>query len=117
MVFLVGLGHPRVLQGDSVRPRDSRLCPQITFVMCSLLASPALASHHRPVRAFRGRGCCQLHQHPADEAEVSAWAGTGCLGSCWGSPATSGGCGEQCPGFAGYFLPDPASIPYPGGLF
>lgn len=33
---------------------------------------PAPAGHHRALRAFRGRGCCQLHQHPADETEVGA---------------------------------------------
>lgn len=91
MFFLGGAGTLRVLQGDSGKPRDSQLCPQTLCMTCSLLAPTALASHHRPVRAFCGRGCCQLYQHPSDEAEVSPWAGTGRLGLRRGSLGTGGG--------------------------
>lgn len=73
-----GGGGGAVLPGG--RPGGSWLCPQSLSVTCSSLPPPAPASHHRPLRAFRGRGRCQLHQHPADEAEVGPRAGRGALG-------------------------------------
>lgn len=74
----VGLGHLRVLQ-EVLQTRGQPALPPDPLRDMLLLFPPAPASHHRPVRAFRCRGSCQLHQHPADEAEVSPGVGRACL--------------------------------------
>lgn len=66
-----------VLQGRWRQTWEQLALPPDPLHNVLLLFPPALASHHRPVRAFCRRGSCQLHQHPADEAEVSPRGGTG----------------------------------------